>query len=275
MNVPIRIVDAFAERPFEGNPAAVCLLERDADEAWMAALAREMNLSETAFVAPHDEGWGLRWFTPVTEVDLCGHATLASAHVLWEEGRADPAGPIRFDTRGGVVTATRREREIEIDLPAAVPVPGPTPPGLAESIGLEASYVGRSPLGDHVLEAADEGAVRSADPDLVRLARVAGRGTILTAVADDPVLDFVSRFFAPAVGVDEDPVTGSAFCALGPFWADRLGRDELVGHQASARGGIVRVTVRGDRVGVAGCAVTVLQGEVVGPPQAVPRSARP
>lgn len=268
MRVPIRTVDAFAARPFEGNPAGVCLLagELDAEASWMAAVAREMNLSETAFVAPREEGWALRWFTPAVEVDLCGHATLASAHVLWEEGRVDPGIPIRFHTRSGVLTATLRDPWIELDLPAAPPEIGPPPPGLVESVGGEATYVGTSPLGDHVLELPDEDAVRSAAPDLRRLRRVRGRGAIVTAPADDPEIDFVSRFFAPRVGVDEDPVTGSAHCALGPFWAGRLGRDELVARQASARGGIVRVRVRGDRVGVGGRAVTVLRGEIPGPP---------
>jgi len=264
VSVPIRTVDAFAGRPFEGNPAGVCLLEAPADERWMAAVAREMNLSETAFVAPLPAGWRLRWFTPATEVDLCGHATLAAAHVMWEEGLADPAASIRFDTRGGGLTARRRDPWIELDFPAARPEPADAPSGLVEAIGGGSAYVGRSPLGDHLLLAPDEAAVRTLDPDIRRLARVPGRGAIVTAASDDPSFDFVSRFFGPRVGVDEDPVTGSAHCTLGPFWAGREGRDELVGLQASARGGVVRVRVAGERVVIGGCAVTVLQGEIVG-----------
>lgn len=265
MNVPIRTVDAFAGRPFEGNPAGVCLLESAAHEAWMASVAREMNVSETAFVRPEEAGWGLRWFTPATEVDLCGHATLAAAHVVWEERLADAGEPIRFHTRSGTLTATRHDPWIELDFPAAPPRPAEPPPDLVEAIGGSCSYVGRSPLDDHLLLLADDASVRALKPDLRRLANLPGRGTIVTAPADDDGFDFVSRFFAPGVGVDEDPVTGSAHCTLGPFWAERLGRGDLVGHQVSRRGGVVRVRVEGERVVLGGRAVTVLWGEIVGP----------
>jgi len=265
VSVPIRTVDAFAGRPFEGNPAGVCLLEAPADERWMAAVAREMNLSETAFVGPEEAGWSLRWFTPATEVDLCGHATLAAAHVMWEERLAGAGEPIRFHTRGGILTATRHDPWIELDFPAAPPRPAEPPSDLVEAIGGSCSYVGRSALGDHLLLLDTDASVRALKPDLRRLADLPGRGTIVTAPADDEGFDFVSRFFAPGVGVDEDPVTGSAHCTLGPYWSERLGRGDLVGYQASRRGGTVRVRTEGERVVLGGRAVTVLRGEIVGP----------
>ncbi len=256
-------VDAFTERAFAGNPAAVCLLDGPRDETWMQQVAAEMNLSETAFVArPQGGVWGLRWFTPTVEVALCGHATLAGAHVLWAEGEVPAEVPIAFSTLSGVLTATPRGHEIELDFPAAPPAPVAAPPGLADALGAEPRGVGRSRF-DYLVELADEAAVRGLRPDLARLRQLDVRGVIVTAASGDPAADFVSRFFAPGAGVDEDPVTGSAHCTLAPFWAERLGRAELVGYQASARGGHVRVRLAGDRVKLAGRAVTVLRGELL------------
>ena len=259
-------VDAFTARPFSGNPAAVCVLPEPRDEAWMQLVAREMNLSETAFVVLGEPACSLRWFTPVTEVDLCGHATLASAHVLWERGLLPPGRTAAFDTRSGRLTATRLDGEggdvwIELNFPATPDEETAAPAGLAEALGVPALYVGRSKF-DFIAEVRDEETVRHLSPDFVRLRGYAARGVIVTARAGSPGVDFVSRYFAPAFGIDEDPVTGSTHCCLGPFWARRLGRQTFVAHQLSSRGGVVRVTVDGDRVRLAGQAVTVLRGEL-------------
>jgi predicted PhzF superfamily epimerase YddE/YHI9 len=264
--IPISVVDAFSDAPFRGNPAGVCLPPRDADDAWMQAVAAEINLAETAFLLPRSRSeYDLRWFTPLVEVDLCGHATLASAHRLWEEGLADD-GPIRFHTRSGVLAAARVGADIELDFPASPPRETPAPEGLAEALGAPFVWTGANALGDLLVEMPDDTAVRNLEPDFVALGRLPARGVIATAAAErrfDVGHDFVSRFFAPRVGIDEDPVTGSAHCALAPFWAKRLGRNELVGWQASARGGIVRTRVDGDRVALGGRAVTVWKGELV------------
>jgi PhzF family phenazine biosynthesis protein len=263
MGAPLIHVDAFASGPFTGNPAAVCLLDAPADPAWMQAVAAEMNLSETAFVHALDGEagrFGLRWFTPTVEVDLCGHATLASAHVLWETHRLAAAVAARFETRSGVLTATRAGDDVALDFPAD-PVAGAEPdPDLLEAIGLRDAFASTGRIG-WVLEVPDERAVRDARPDFTRLATF--DLAVLTARADDPAYDFVSRCFGPKFGIDEDPVTGSAHCALGPYWAERLGKNELTGYQASARGGVVRVTVDGDRTVLRGRAVTVMRGELV------------
>lgn len=261
MPLPLYIVDAFADRPFAGNPAAVCLLDRPRDEAWMQALAGEMNLSETAFVAPADAGFGLRWFTPKVEVALCGHATLATAHVLYETDRARPHDTVRFHTKSGQLTVKRAGDALEMDFPAVRADPCESPPGLAVALGAEPRFVGRNGM-DYLVELADEAAVRALAPDLARLSALPVRGVIVTAAGSTASADFVSRFFAPRAGVPEDPVTGSAHCALGPHWAAKLRKDDLVGYQASPRGGTVRVGVRGDRVLLGGRAVTVLRGEL-------------
>ena len=263
MGAPLFQVDAFASGPFTGNPAAVCMLDAPADPAWMQAVAAEMNLSETAFVHALDGEagrFGLRWFTPTVEVDLCGHATLASAHVLWETGRLTADVAARFETRSGVLTAHRAGDEVALDFPAD-PVAGAEPdPGLLEAIGLRDAAASTGRIG-WVLEVPDERAVRAARPDFTRLAEF--DLAVLTARADDAAYDFVSRCFGPKFGIDEDPVTGSAHCALGPYWAERLGKNELTGYQASARGGVVRVRVDGDRTVLGGRAVTVIRGELV------------
>ncbi len=263
MGAPLFQVDAFASGPFTGNPAAVCLLDAPGDPAWMQAVAAEMNLSETAFVHALDGEagrFGLRWFTPTVEVDLCGHATLASAHVLWETGRLAAEVAARFETRSGVLTAHRAGDEVALDFPADPVVAAEPERGLLEAIGLGDAVASTGRIG-WVLEVAAERAVRDAHPDFTRLA--AFDIVVLTARADDAAYDFVSRCFGPKFGIDEDPVTGSAHCALGPYWSKRLGKTELTGYQASGRGGVVRVTVDGDRTILGGRAVTVTRGELV------------
>jgi PhzF family phenazine biosynthesis protein len=270
MSLDLFQVDAFTDRPFAGNPAAVCFLDEPGDAGWMQDVAREMNLSETAFLHPTGDGFHLRWFTPAVEVALCGHATLASAHVLWETGRLDPAATARFHTLSGLLTAERRGDWIELDFPAQ-PVEEVSPPeGLAEAIGAEPLFVGKS-LYDYLLELPSEEAVRSARPDHPRLATLPVRGVIITARdASSGPYDFVSRFFAPGSGVDEDPATGSAHCTLGPYWAPKLGKEEFLAYQASARGGVVRVRLVGDRVKLGGQAVTVLRGRLESNPSSLP-----
>jgi PhzF family phenazine biosynthesis protein len=263
MALPLLQVDAFTDRPFAGNPAAVCLLRGPADEVWMQSVAREMNLSETAFLHPDGDGYHLRWFTPAVEVALCGHATLASAHVLWEEGHLPAGRQARFQTKSGLLTADRQGEWIELDFPATGPVAAPPPAGLLEALGVTPRYVGKSRF-DFLLEVESEEMVRALKPDLAALERVEARGVIVTAPGKTSGFDFVSRFFAPRAGVAEDPVTGSAHCALGPYWQGRLGKANFVAYQASPRGGTVRVGVRGDRVRLGGQAVTVLRGELKG-----------
>ncbi len=258
-SVPLYQVDAFTDRPFGGNPAAICLLAEPAEAGWMQRVAAEMNLSESAFLVPADEGYGLRWFTPAVEVELCGHATLAAAHILWQTGRLARSAPARFFTRSGELGARRRGDWIELDFPSEPVEPCSEPAGLAEALGVPLRFVGRNRM-DILTEVAGESALRSLDPDMAALARVETRGVIVTAPAQSEGFDFVSRFFAPAAGVPEDPVTGSAHCALAPYWGGKLNKTELVGFQASARGGVVRVTLAGERVLLGGQAVTVLRG---------------
>ncbi|MGH7334780.1 MAG: PhzF family phenazine biosynthesis protein [Candidatus Rokuibacteriota bacterium] len=260
--IPLVQVDAFTSAPFGGNPAAVCLLTGPADEAWMQDVAREMNLSETAFLYPEGSGYRLRWFTPTVEVDLCGHATLASAHVLWETGRVQPATRIDFQTKSGRLSAERHEAWIELDFPAKPVEPVEPPSDLLAALGAPACFVGRNRF-DYLVEVEGASTVRALRPDLPRLASLPVRGVMVTSRSDDPRYDFVSRFFAPGSGIAEDPVTGSAHCALGPYWMLRLEKDQLLGYQASARGGTVRVRVERDRVRLGGQAVTILRGELV------------
>lgn len=262
MSQPIFTVDAFAERPFTGNPAAVCPLQHAADDSWMLNVAAEMNLSETAFCWPEADGFGLRWFTPAVEVALCGHATLASAHVLWETGRIGVNETARFHTQSGLLTAQRWESAIQLDFPAKRLEAVAPPEGLFNSLGTSGHYIGKNAF-DYFIELDSERTVRSLTPDFAGLKSFPVRGVIVTPHSASPEFDFVSRFFAPAAGVNEDPVTGSAHCALGPYWSAKLNKNELVGFQASARGGVVRVRVNGERVLMSGKAVTVLRGELV------------
>jgi PhzF family phenazine biosynthesis protein len=263
--VPIHVVDAFTDEPFRGNPAAVCLLERPAPEAWMRQVAAEMRHSETAFLVPGDGAWGLRWFTPTVEIDLCGHATLASAHVLWTDGLAPADAPLAFDTRSGRLGATRDGDWTVLDFPLVAPEPVADPPVLlVEALGLDPDRVCQilRARTDWLVEVDSPATLRALAPDFAALATLPVRGVIVTAAGDEPGVDFTSRFFGPGSGIDEDPVTGSAHCALGPHWAPRAGRRDLVGRQVSARGGTVRVHVGDERVGLAGRAVTVLSGRL-------------
>lgn len=261
MKVPIFQVDAFTSRPFSGNPAAVCILPQPREAAWMQNVAREMNLSETAFLVPEGDIFQLRWFTPAVEVDLCGHATLASAHVLWENHYLPSEKQACFSTRSGLLTAQKKESWIEMDFPVKPEEPASPPEGLAKALGVEIKYVGRNQF-DYLVLVAKEEIVLQMQPDFALLKELPIRGVIVTSKAEKGPYDFVSRFFAPRVGVNEDPVTGSAHCCLGPFWAKRLGKKELLAYQASSRGGIIKVTLQGARVLLAGQAITIFQGEL-------------
>lgn len=260
--IPCWQVDAFTDRPFAGNPAAVVWLEADADPAWMQNVAAEMNLAETAFVRKLADGYSLRWFTPTVEVDLCGHATLAAAHALWTSGTVSEE-PLRFHTRSGVLTCSRNADLIELDFPATPPTEVPVVPAVLSALGVTgAEYFGRSKF-DVLVHLSTAAQLRSLQPDLRALAAVDARGVIVTAVSDDPRYDFISRFFAPRYGVDEDPVTGSAHCALTPFWAAKLRQLTFTAFQASKRGGVLRVRLDGDRVILGGHAVNIWEGRLI------------
>jgi len=261
LGMTIYQVDAFTDKPFSGNPAAVCITDGLQDEGWMQNVAREMNLSETAFLHKQAEGYNLRWFTPAVEIELCGHATLASAHILWELGLLKPGEQAIFHTLSGLLAAKQKGKWIEMNFPAKVAEKAIAPARLIEALGVEVKYLGKNQF-DYLVEVESEDVVCNIKPDFGLLQTVAARGVIVTSLADSGKYDFVSRFFAPNVGVSEDPVTGSAHCCLSPFWSKRLGKNELVGYQASARGGVVKVRYVGDRVFLGGQAVTVLRGEL-------------
>jgi len=263
MPTPLFIVDAFAAAPFAGNPAAVVLLDGPRPDPWLAAVGAELNQSETAFVQPRPDGaWGLRWFTPTVEVDLCGHATLASAHVLWQTGRAPIGARIRFETRSGALAAALRpDGLIELDLPADPVRPVEPPAGLAAALGAQPVFVG-SGAANLLVELGSAAVVRGLRPDQGWLATAIPDGLIATALSDDPRAAVVSRYFCPAAGIPEDPVTGSAHCALAPYWAGRVG-SPFRALQVSARGGLLDVELRDERVAVAGRAVTVVAGELL------------
>ena len=262
MGLTITQVDAFTDKPFGGNPAAVCILPEERDAHWMQSVASEMNLSETAFLLRQGDGFSLRWFTPLVEVDLCGHATLASSHVLWETGMLKSDEQARFFTRSGLLTAERQGNWIELNFPATPPEAVDAPDGLLQALGVEAVYVGKNRF-DYLVEVASEDIVRRVQPDYARLVTIPARGVMVTSRASTVGYDFVSRFFGPAVGINEDPVTGSAHCCLAPYWSGKSGKETLMAYQASARGGIIRVNVAGERVRLAGQAITVLRGELV------------
>jgi predicted PhzF superfamily epimerase YddE/YHI9 len=262
MSIRIVTVDAFTDRPFAGNPAAVCVLAERRTDQWMRDVAREMNLSETAFLIPGEEAFQLRWFTPAVEVDLCGHATVASAHVLWEDGHLPADRQARFDTRSGRLLADRRGDWIELDFPAKIAAAADPPPHLLTSLGLkQAVWIGKNAF-DYLVEVDSEETLRALRPNHGELRKVPVRGVVVTARSSSSRFDFVSRFFAPGSGIDEDPVTGSAHCALAPYWAGKLGKREFTAFQASARGGIVRVRLEGDRVIIGGQAVTIMRAEL-------------
>ena len=254
-------VDAFTDQPFKGNPAAVCILSRHRDETWMQNVAREMNLSETAFLEKRDDSFNLRWFTPSVEVELCGHATLASAHALWEIEHINLKDQARFFTKSGLLTAELKDGWIEMDFPGEPETAVSPPADLSKALGVSFRYAGKNRF-DYLVEIDSEKILRRINPDFTLLATIPTRGVIVTSASSSEEYDFVSRFFAPQVGVNEDPVTGSAHCCLGPYWGARLGRKKMVGYQASARGGIIRVRLAKDRVYLGGRAVTILRGEL-------------
>jgi PhzF family phenazine biosynthesis protein len=268
--IPIWQVDAFADRPFAGNPAAVCILESYPSDEWLQRVASEMNLSETAFVVPAGEAnsFHLRWFTPATEVDLCGHATLASAHTLIEQNRVDVLSPIRFQTRSGELRCTQTGSRITLDFPATPAtndVDASTTKTLLAALGIATATVLQSKL-DLLVVVDGAEIVKSLCPDFSALERVEKRGVMVTALSQTADADFISRFFAPRCSINEDPVTGSAHCCLAPYWAEKLGKASLVGYQASARGGTVHCKIDGDRVRLTGNAITVLEGRLLVPP---------
>ena len=262
MGVKLFQVDAFTDKAFAGNPAAVCLLTEPRDAAWMQAVAREMNLSETAFLLREADGYRLRWFTPAVEVELCGHATLASAHTLSEAGELKPNEQARFHTLSGLLTAERKGDWIELNFPAQPVEPTSAPLDVARALGATPIFVGRYRF-DFLVEVQSEQVLRTIKPDFALVQKLPARGLVVTSRSTSPDYDFVSRFFAPQVGVPEDPVTGSAHCALGPYWSGKLKKTEFVAYQASARGGVIRVRLDGDRVRLGGQAVTVLRGELL------------
>lgn len=264
MACPLRyfVVDAFTPRPFAGNPAAVVPLDAWREDAWLQSVAMEMNLSETAYLVPNAGGYDLRWFTPKVEVDLCGHATLASSLVLARLGQLEDGGEVAFATRSGILRSRRQGNRYQLDFPATPAQAADAPAGLSEALGVVPAYVGRARF-DYLVEVDSAATVRSLAPDMKQLAKVKCRGLIVTARSDDAQFDFMSRFFAPAAGVDEDPVTGSAHCCLAPHWGQRLGRSAMTGYQASARGGVVHVELRGDRVLLGGEGVIVAEGNLL------------
>lgn len=265
MATEILQVDAFTDTAFRGNPAAVCFPDPSRDAAWMQDVAREMNLAETAFLQPSGGSPGdynLRWFTPTVEVDLCGHATLASAHALWQTERLRNQDVARFHTRSGLLTAERRGEWIELDFPSLPEEPVTPPADLARALGVTPIYVGHSKF-DYLVDVESDAALRGLRPDFALVRQVEGRGVIVTSRSEDQRFDFLSRYFAPNAGIDEDAVTGSSHCTLAPYWSRKLGRTEMTGYQASARGGVVRMRLEGRRVWLGGRAVTVLKGELV------------
>lgn len=254
-------VDAFTDKPFMGNPAAVCLMPMPKNELWMQSIAQEMNVSETAFIHPTKDGYNMRWFTPVTEVELCGHATLAGAHVLWEANYLTTNEVAKFNTKSGLLTARRKENWIELNFPAEPAQDTETPPNLIEALGVDPLYVGKNRF-DFIVEVESEEEVKNMKPDFHLLARLPARGIIVTSQSKTSEYDFISRFFAPAAGINEDPVTGSAHCCLGPYWQTKLAKDKFVAFQASPRGGVVKVRINEGRVHLTGQAVTILRGEL-------------
>ena len=255
-------VDAFAQKIFSGNPAGVCLLPSARDELWMQRVAAEMNLSETAFLVRQGNGFTLRWFTPLKEVDLCGHATLASAHILYETNVLQQDQTARFSTmKSGLLTATKRSDSIQLNFPAEEPENAVPPKELLNGLNVKPTYVGINRF-DYLVEVESEDIVRSLDPDFALLKHLGVRGVMVTSISSSPGFDFVSRYFAPSFGIDEDPVTGSAHCCLGPYWKRRLNKDSFRAYQASRRGGVVDVHVDGERVILGGHAVTVFSAEM-------------
>lgn len=265
MNIPIYTADAFTNKPFSGNPAGVCVLDSPMNEEMMQKIAFEMNLSETAFLLKKDDGsYSLRWFTPAAEDDLCGHATLASSHILWETGKEDKSAMLCFNTKSGLLKANYKNGGIELDFPVIESIPADIPEVLVGALGVKPAFLHKTQW-NYLAEFDSEEAVRKINPDFSLLKSLNAIGTIITAKASMAGYDFVSRFFAPAIGIPEDPVSGSAHCELGPYWMKKLGKNSFNAYQASARGGILGVHVEGDRVYLTGNAVTMLKGTVTIP----------
>jgi len=265
MKTRIFQVDAFTDKPFTGNPAAVCLLENPQSDSWMQGMAMEMNLSETAFLLKIQEGFSLKWFTPKTEVSLCGHATLASAHILWEEEILKREEDAIFHTKSGKLVASKKDNGIEMDFPSMSVEGADAPKSLIRALKIKPSYIGRYVLSSgasYLIEVESEDIVRNMDPDFGKLRFEDAKAIIVTSISESSDYDFISRFFAPALGIDEDPVTGSAHCYLAPYWASKLQKNELVGYQVSKRSGVVHCRVSGNRVFLRGKAVTVFKGEL-------------
>ncbi|MEM9942616.1 MAG: PhzF family phenazine biosynthesis protein [Planctomycetota bacterium] len=264
MELEIYQVDAFTKVPFKGNPAAVCIVEEGSavTDDQMQSIAMEMNLAETAFVMKREDGMQIRWFTPTDEVDLCGHATLASAFVIWKKGEVAVDQPIQFQSQSGTLICRQDSGVVEMDFPALKAVPSATPDGLLDSMGIGSGIVSRSCF-DYLIEVDSESVVRNCSPDFEKIRKIETRGVILTSQADGgSPFDFVSRFFCPEIGINEDPVTGSAHCCLTPYWAKKLGKKKMIGYQASQRGGIVEVELSTDRVLLKGSAVEILKGKL-------------
>jgi PhzF family phenazine biosynthesis protein len=262
MKAELYQVDSFTAEPFKGNPAGVCLLEKPAPESWMQNLAMEMNLAETAFVYPESNGFHLRWFTPATEVELCGHGTLATAHILFEAGKLMPNDIARFYTKSGILTVIKNNNFLEMNFPATPASQCPAPKNLSRALGnVNLLFNGKNDF-DYLIELDSEEIIKSMSPDFDLLKQITARGIIVTSRSRNPEFDFVSRFFAPGIGIDEDPVTGSAHCTLGPHWAKKLGKSNFTAYQASRRGGIVKVELTGDRVLLRGQAVTIFSARL-------------
>ena len=262
MKTELYQVDSFTTEPFKGNPAGVCLLEQPASESWMQNLAMEMNLAETAFIYPESDGFRLRWFTPITEVELCGHATLATAHILFETGKLKPNETARFYTKSGILTVKKNDDFLEMIFPATPASQCPEPENLSRALGnVNFLYCGKNDF-DYLVELDSEDVIKSLKPDFELLKQITTRGIIVTSRSRSLEFDFVSRFFAPSLGIDEDPVTGSAHCTLGPYWVKKLSKSKFVAYQASSRGGIVQVELKGDRVLLRGRAVTIFSASL-------------
>lgn len=259
----IYVVDAFAHKAFTGNPAAICILSSSESADWMQQVAAEMNLSETAFLQPIEDGYHLRWFTPLAEVDLCGHATLASAHILWETGLTHPKQPIRFHTKSGILTAYKKNDWIKLDFPSEAPTFVDTyPQALIDGLGVDPISVGRN-QSNYIIEVPSEEMVKEMTPNFSLLQTIEARGFLVTSRSADHTIDFISRCFFPSIGIPEDPVTGSAHCCLGPYWAYLLNKTELYAYQASKRGGFLKVRLHNNRVHLFGQAITVLKSELL------------
>lgn len=257
----IYVVDAFTNEAFRGNPAGVCVTENAVSEQWMQNVASEMKHAETAFLHKQEDHYSLRWFTPEVEVDLCGHATLAAAHILWTEGH-ETASELRFMTKSGLLKATRHNEWIHLDFPLEPASACEPPDSLVKGLGVPFKYIGRNRM-DYIVEVENEDTVKSLNPDLSLLKQLEGRGVIVTSRANDEAVDFVSRCFFPAIGIDEDPVTGSAHCCLGPYWQQQLRKSEISALQISKRGGVLKLQLSGDRIRISGQAITTLKGRIL------------